>query len=53
MDKKEVAKSSRGVGSPFLFTSAKTGMNVERAFGELATWILSTEDRKRVSLVAR
>ncbi|MEE9490525.1 MAG: Rab family GTPase, partial [Thermoplasmata archaeon] len=53
MDKKDVARYSRGMGSPFLFTSAKTGMNVERAFGELATWILSRGDGKRVSLVAR
>ncbi len=50
MDKKDVAKYSRGMGSPFLFTSAKTGMNVERAFGELAMWILSTKDKKEVAV---
>ena len=40
-DRKDVAKYSRGIGSPFIFTSAKTGMNVERGFHELAQWILS------------
>lgn len=50
MDKKDVARYSRGMGSPFLFTSAKTGMNVERAFGELATWILSTKDKKEMAV---
>lgn len=50
MDKKDVAKYSRGMGSPFLFTSAKTGMNVERAFGELAMWILSTKDKKEMAV---
>ncbi len=40
-DRKDVAKYSRRIGSPFIFTSAKTGMNVERGFHELAQWILS------------
>ncbi len=50
MDKKDVAKYSRGMGSPFIFTSAKTGMNVERAFGELAMWILSTKNKKEMAV---
>ena len=50
MDKKDVARYSRGMGSPFIFTSAKTGMNVERAFGELAMWILSTKDKKEMAV---
>ncbi|MEE9341050.1 MAG: hypothetical protein V3V21_05240, partial [Thermoplasmata archaeon] len=41
LDRKDVAKYSRRIGSPFIFTSAKTGMNVERGFHELAQWILS------------
>jgi small GTP-binding protein len=37
----QVSKFSRGLGSPFAFTSAKTGKNVEKAFTELANWILA------------
>jgi small GTP-binding protein len=41
MELSHVSKFSRGLGSPFSFTSAKTGKNVEKAFTELANWILS------------
>lgn len=41
MELREVSKFSRTLGSPFAFTSAKTGKNVEKAFIELADWILS------------
>ena len=47
IERKDIASYSRSVGSPFAFTSAKTGMNVEKAFGELAQWILS---RKSTSI---
>ena len=49
IERMDVADYSRGVGSPFLFTSAKTGNNVERAFFELSQRILSHKDKKRVS----
>lgn len=42
----EVSKYSRALGSPFAFTSAKTGKNVEKAFTELANWILSRGAQK-------
>jgi len=41
IEKPDVKKHSKSLGSPFVFTSAKTGMNVEMVFGELAQWILS------------
>ncbi|MEE9490529.1 MAG: hypothetical protein V3V91_08845, partial [Thermoplasmata archaeon] len=46
MELVDVSKYSRGLGSPFAFTSAKTGKNVEKAFIELADWILSRGKQK-------
>ena len=46
MELADVSKYSRGLGSPFTFTSAKTGKNVEKAFIELADWILSRGKQK-------
>ena len=48
MELPEVSKYSRGLGSPFAFTSAKTGKNVEKAFIEMADWIISREKGKMV-----
>ena len=46
VERMEVSKHSRSMGCPFMFTSAKTGKNVERAFSELARWIVSERGRK-------
>lgn len=50
IEKSDVKRHSKSLDSPFIFTSAKTGMNVERAFGELAMWILSTKDKKEMAV---
>lgn len=47
MELSEASKYSKGVGSPCAFTSAKTGKNVERAFTELADWIISRSKPKK------
>jgi small GTP-binding protein len=47
--KQDVAKCSKNLGIPYIFTSAKTGENVERAFHELAQRILFGKDWKRVA----
>lgn len=49
-EKRDVAKFSQKIGSPFIFTSAKTGMNVERGFHELAQWIMSRSEQKEVGI---
>lgn len=46
--KQDVVKSSKNLGIPYIFTSAKTGQNVERAFHELAQRILFGKDWKRI-----
>ncbi len=53
IEKSAVVKCSKSLGSPFIFTSAKTGENVGRVFGELAQRILFNKDEKRVSIAAR
>ena len=53
IERSDVVKCSKSLGSPFIFTSAKTGENVGRVFGELAQRILFNKDEKRVSIAAR
>ncbi|MCK4457428.1 MAG: GTP-binding protein [Thermoplasmata archaeon] len=50
VERMEVSQYSRRMGCPFTFTSAKTGRNVERAFSELARWILSAKDKKEMAV---
>ena len=40
---KEVQVHAKAFGAPFLYTSAKTGENVEKAFGLIAQAILTRE----------
>jgi len=53
IEESDVVERSKSLGSPFTFTSAKTGENVERGFFELAQTILYGKERKEVAITAR
>lgn len=52
IEKSDVTESSLSLASPAVFTSAKTGENVDGAFSELAERILFGKDMKEVSIAA-
>ncbi|MCK4457429.1 MAG: GTP-binding protein [Thermoplasmata archaeon] len=57
-DEKAIAKSDaarfgKGFGAPFLLTSAKSGLNVERAFVDLARRIVGNRFERREELLIR
>ena len=52
IEKSDVAESAMSLASPAVFTSAKTGENVDGAFNELAQTILFGKDRKEVAIAA-
>ena len=52
IEQSDVTESSMSLASPAVFTSAKTGENVEGAFSELARTILFGKDMKEISIAA-
>ncbi len=52
IEQSDVTESSLSLASPAVFTSAKTGENVEGAFSELARTILFGKDMKEISIAA-
>ena len=52
IERSDVTESSLSLASPAVFTSAKTGENVDGAFSELAQTILFGKDMKEVSIAA-
>ena len=52
IERSAVVKCSKSLGSPFIFTSAKTGENVGRVFSHLAERILFGKDMKEVAIAA-
>ncbi|MCJ2557393.1 MAG: GTP-binding protein, partial [Candidatus Thermoplasmatota archaeon] len=52
IERSDVTESSMSLASPAVFTSAKTGENVDGAFSELAQTILFGKDMKEVSIAA-
>ncbi len=52
IEESDVTESSLSLASPAVFTSAKTGENVDGAFSELAQTILFGKDMKEVSIAA-
>jgi hypothetical protein len=43
VEEAELAAAAEPLGAPYLFTSAKTGLNVERAFAGLAERVARVE----------